>query len=274
MFNDRRRRMRRILIAVLLASGMVLPSAHAQDEDLCSREAVIASFAEATDMTVWSQQHNACPAQVQRAVRTLAAGYQLLTDEFLPFAASDGTNLFSPIWKWYPGEANSYGIDPLTNIVYLIAGTLSDQRDDITTAPVLAYPVVGNVTAQVKVTFSPVDEKNGAGMGIRAAQDANSWIRIARVGDTIEVVADTRGTSTVVDSQPYAEGATDIYFKIERVGALFTLSYSIDGNDWQVVTSDSNETFPEETEIFMTTWWPLESGAAQASFSEVKITEE
>jgi regulation of enolase protein 1 (concanavalin A-like superfamily) len=266
--------MRRILIAVLLASAMILPSVQAQEEDLCSREAIIASFAEATDIVVWSQQYSTCPGQVQRAVRALASGYQLLTTEFLPFAAADNVNLFSPIWKWYPGASSSYSIDPATNIVYLIAGGLSEQRDDITTAPVLAYPVVGDVTAQVKITFSPLDETNGAGFGIRAAQDSNSWIRIARVGDVIEVVAATRGTSTVVDSQLYEEGANDVYFKIERVGDLFTLSYSVDGTDWKEVTSDSNETFPEETELFVTTFWPVENGAAQAIFSEMTVSED
>jgi hypothetical protein len=263
--------MRRILIAALLASSLVT-AAHAQD-DLCTREAIIASFAQATDIVEWSQQYSTCPSQVQRAVRTLASGYQLLSTDFLPFAAADNPNLFSPIWKWYPGTASSYTIDPAANLIYLVAGAMAEQRADITTAPVLAYPVTGDVIAQVKVTFGPVDETNGAGFGIRAAQDPTNWIRIGRVGDTIEVVADARGKSTVVESVPYDENTQELYFKIERVGALFTLSYSINGENWEEMLSDSNEAFPEDTEIFLTTWWPLENGAAQAQFSEVMISE-
>jgi len=264
--------MRRILMTVLLAS-LVFTSAHAQDDDVCNRAAVIASFAEATDMVAWSQQYSACSSQVQRAVRSLASGYQLLSTSFLPFAAADNPNAFDPIWKWYQGEFNSYSIDPAINTVYLVAGTLTEQRDEITTAPVLAYPVVGNVTAQVKITFTALEDTNGAGFGIRAALDPNSWIRIARQGETIEVVANTRGTSIVVDSLPYQEGTPDTYFKIERVGTLFTLSYSVNGNDWREVTSDSNDLFPEETEIFLTTYWPIENGAAQAIFSEMTVSE-
>jgi hypothetical protein len=265
--------MRRIMMAALLASGFLLTSAHAQDEDLCTRDAIVASFAEATDMAAWSQQYSGCPGQIQRAVRTLAAGYQLLSTEFLPFASADDPNAFGPIWKWYPGTSSSFSIDPVANNLGLIAGDLTEQRDDITTAPVLAYPVVGDVTAQVKLTFRALDANNGAGLGIRGAQDPTSWIRITRVGENIEVVANTRGKSTVVDSRPYAEATQDLYLRIERVGALFTLSYSVNGSDWEEVTSDSNETFPEETEVFLTTFWPVDSGAALAIFSEVTISE-
>ena len=265
--------MRHILMTALLAS-MVFASAHAQEDDVCNRDAVIASFAEATDMVAWSQDYSACSSQVQRAVRSLASGYQLLSTSFLPFAAVDNPNAFDPIWKWYQGEVNSYSIDPATNIVYLVAGALTEQRDEMTTAPVLAYPVVGNVTAQIKMTFTPLDETNGAGFGIRAATDPTSWIRIARQGDNIEVVANTRGTSTVVDSLPYEEGTPDTYFKIERVGTLFTLSYSVNGNDWREVTSDSNDMFPEEAEIFLTTFWPAENAAAQAIFSEMTVSQD
>lgn len=265
--------MRRILIATLLASGLILPSVQAQ-EDLCETEAIITSFAEATDIVVWSQQYSACPSQVQRAVRTLAAGYQLLTTDVLPFAAADDVSQFNPLWNWYPGEESSYSIDSETNLLYLVAGRMTEQRDDITTAPLLAYPVVGDITAQVKISFNPIDEQNGAALGIRAANDPTSWIRIARVGDEIQVTGTARGTSTVIDSQPYESDTLDLYFKIERVGDLFTLSYSVNGSDWEVLTSDSNETFPEETEIFLTTFWPQENGAAQAAFSEMIVSED
>ncbi|HEX2621109.1 MAG TPA: hypothetical protein VHL11_13200 [Phototrophicaceae bacterium] len=224
------------------------------------------------DIAAWVQQYDTCPDQIRRAVLTLASGYQLLNSEFLPFGVND-VSTFNTSWKWYQGSSGSavHTIDIATNTLTLIADSMTDQRDTITTAPVLAYPATGDIVAQVQLTFTPLDDKNGAGIGIRAAQDFNSWIRIARVGDNIEVVADNAGTSTVVESLPYAEGEPKIYLKIERVATQFTLSYSVDGDDWHEIVSDYSLVLPQETEVYLTTFWPVESAAAIAGFAEMKV---
>lgn len=271
MSNRKKRPMRLILILAVLVLWMPV---HSQD-DPCSSEAIIASFAEATEMTEWVQQYSACPGQIRRAVSTLAAGRQLLDSEYLPFAAADNPYAFSPLWKWYQGKSASmvHNLDAATNTVTLLADTMTEQRDELTTAPVLAYPVKGNVTAQVKLTFSPFDETHGAGLGIRAAQDLTSWIRITRIGDTIEVVANSDGTSTVIEALPYQDEEDELFLKIERVGTLFTLSFSVNGEDWREVVTDYNHSLPDDSEVFITTFWPIENAAASAAFTQMKVDE-
>jgi hypothetical protein len=263
--------LRAILILILFASLMLITPVHAQEVS-CSPDDVIASFAATTDIAAWAQQYKACPNQTQRAVRSLATGYQLLNSEYLPFAAAEDPYAFSLAWKWYQGSSGSlvHNVDPTTNTLTLIADNMTDQRDAINTAPILAYPVVGDVTAQVKLSFSPLDEQNGAGMGIRSSQDPTSWIRIARIGENIEVTATDTGTSTVVESIPF-DGEQVAYLKVERVGMVFTLSYSLNGTDWIAVVSDYSQSLPEDTEVFLTTFWPVERAAASAAFSEMKV---
>jgi len=265
--------MRRAAILIFLALLFVLPPAQAQDVD-CTREAVIASFAQATDMELWVQPYSVCPSQVRRAVRELAVAYELLGSTYLPFAAADDPFQFAPIWQWYPGSAVSgvYGIDSTNNILTLLAAAPVEQRDTITSAPVLAYAVSGDVTAQVKLTISPLDESHGAGLGIRAAQDENSWVRIARVGNQVEVVSDVAGVSTQVTSLPY-EGGQEVYLRIERVGEMFTFAYSVNGNDWRMVTENYLQTLPQETQVFLTAFWPAAGGVATAQFAEMQVDE-
>ncbi|GEM_PF-3129141 len=265
--------MRRFFIVLLLALFTGVLPLVAQDV-VCTREAVITSYAVATDISAWVQEHSACPSQIRRAVRDMAAAYQMLGSEYLPFAAADDPFTFSPIWKFYQGSSTSmvHLIDTATNTLSLLADTLTDQRDTTTTAPILAYPVTGDVMAQVKLTFTPLGDKDGAALGIRAAQNPNNWIRIQRSGMTVDVVADTKGTTSVINSLPF-EGEQDVYLKIERVGAQFTLSYSVNGDDWREVTSDQNQVFPQEIEVYLTTFWPVTPGAGQAIFSDMKVSE-
>src|SRR5687767_4805385 len=214
--------MRSTAILTLLALLFVLPPAQAQEID-CARPPIIASFAQATDMATWVQLYSACPSQVRRAVRELAAAYERLGSAYLTFAAADDPLQFAPFWQWYPGISASmvHNIDTTSNTLTLIADSLTEQRDTITSAPVLAYAVSGDVAAQVKLTITPLNELHGAGIGIRAAQDENSWVRITRVGNRVEVVSDKAGVSTLVTSLPY-EGGQDVYVRVERVGEAFT----------------------------------------------------
>jgi regulation of enolase protein 1 (concanavalin A-like superfamily) len=272
--DNRRKIMRIAAILTLLVLLFVLPPAQAQDVD-CGRESVIASFAQATDMATWVQPYSVCPSQVRRAVRELAVAYELLGSVYLPFAAADDPLQFAPIWQWYPGRSVSmvYSIDPTSNTLTLIAESLTEQRDTITSAPVLAYAVSGDVTAQVKLTIAPLNELHGAGMGIRAAQDENSWVRIARVGDHVEVVSDVAGISTLVTSLPY-EGGQDVYLRIERVGEAFTFAYSVNGNDWRIVMDNYLQALPQETQVFLTVFWAAAEGAALAQFAEMQVDEQ
>lgn len=259
------------LIFVLGILASAVPGSAAPGDE-CSPDTVIASFAEADKISEWVALYSACPLQTQLAVRQLATGYQLLRSESLPFAAADDATLFNSIWTWYQGSSVSmvYGLDAEQNIVSLIADEMTVQQDTVTTAPVLAYGTNGDLSARVKVDFAPLYDENGAGIGIRDAQDPNQWIRISREGSTIVVSKTENGTTTEVASQPYEEGETVVYLRITRAGSLFALSYSVDGEEWRDVAVNESINFSGDIEVFVTTYSPDEV-VTLAQFSEMRI---
>ncbi|MBN8637205.1 MAG: DUF1349 domain-containing protein [Anaerolineae bacterium] len=256
----------------LFTIGLLIAAAplRAQD-DPCTREAVIVSFAQAGDIDAWVGEYTNCPVFIQRAVRQLATGYQLLGSEYLPFGAAGEPFTFSSIWTWYQGSAGGlvHNIDAAANSVTLIADVQTEQRDAVTTAPVLAYATTGNFTTQVKMNFDPLADENGAGLGMRAAQDLAHWLRIVREGDDIVVSATQAGATIEVERLPYEEGEDDVYFRLTRAGTLYTLAYSVDAKDWRALVTDYAFDLPDEVEIFLTVYSP--PGVVAARFSEMKI---
>lgn len=262
--------MRHYVIALAAAMFVIPVPIYAQD-DLCAPQAVIAAFAEATDMRAWAEQYSVCPAQTQRAVRQLATGFQLLNSDCLPFAAADDANSFSAIWKWYQGNTPSkvYGLSD-GNMLSLIASAMTDQRDGVTTAPVLAYPTSGNLTARVRLEFSPLDDASGAGIGIRGEQDLDQWIRITREEGAIVVAATQNGTTTEIASEAFAAGEAIVYLRITRTGSQFTLSYSVNDTDWRDVVVNAVVNLPGDVEVFLTIYSPNQLVTA-ARFTEMRV---
>lgn len=262
--------MRYSVIALVVAVFAITVPIYAQD-DLCAPQAVIASFAQAADIGAWAENYSSCPAQTQRAVRQLATGYQLLTSDYLPFAAADNADSFSAIWKWYQGNTSSkvFGLSA-GNMLSLIASAMTDQRDGVTTAPVLAYPASGNLTARVRLDFSPLDEASGAGIGIRGDQELDQWIRISREAGRMVVAATQNGTTTEVASEAFASGEGVVYLRIIRTGSQFTLSYSVNDTDWRDVAVNTVLNLPTDVEVFLTIYSP-EQLTTVARFSEMQV---
>lgn len=263
-----------ILLVVLLFS--VMGSAAAQD-DICSKEAVLKGFNEAKDVATWAQAYadSKCPPHIKRAVTTLAAAYDLLDSQFVPFASGSDPNQFSPVWKWYRGKSSSgiFTIDTEKNELTLLADTQTDQKDKDTTAPVLAYPFSGNFVVQARLNFQKLADSPDqiAALGVRDPANPNQWIRIERTGgDTIQVSVDQNGTSSVVQSVAYS-GEEEVLLRIERRSGRFSLFYSVNGDTWLPVAQDYSFDLPEEVEIYLTTTWPYPSGAASARFSEFTV---
>jgi hypothetical protein len=61
--------------------------------------------------------------------------------------------------------------------------------------------------------------------------------------------------------------------RVERVGEAFTFAYSVNGNDWRIVTGNYLQTLPQETQVFLTVFWPVAGGAALAQFTEMQVDE-
>jgi regulation of enolase protein 1 (concanavalin A-like superfamily) len=262
------------LLVVFLFS--VMGTVGAQD-DVCSKEAVLKGFNAATDVAAWVQTYaeSKCPPYVKRAVTTLAAAYDLLDSKFISFATGSDTTQFSPVWKWYRGKSASgiFTIDAEKNELTLLADTQTDQKDKDTTAPVLAYPYSGNFVVQVRLNFQKLTGSPDqlAALGVRDPANPNQWIRIERTsGDTIQVSVDQNGTSSVVQSVAYS-GEEEVLLRIERRSGRFSLYYSLNGDTWLPVAQDYSFDLPEDVEIYLTTTWPYDTGAASARFSEFAV---
>ncbi len=245
-----------------------------QSSDLCDRDTVIASFAEADDLRTWASEYAAsdCPQSVKRAVNALVAASDLMASEFLIFASGSDAASLSPIWKWYQGRSSSwlYNIDVVNNMLTLIADTNTEQQGEVTTAPVLAYEYEGDFTAQVLLDFSPLSDKHGAGFGIRAPADLTQWVRITWVGANLELTVNdgennsTRTTLSYLDEQ-------QVYLEIARNRSIISVSYSVNGDDWSLIEEIQGVALPDRIEIYLTTFWAEERGAGVARFSKFSV---
>jgi hypothetical protein len=260
---------RLVTIALLLSVGMAV---YAQESEICERDAVIQAFAEADDLRAWAAGYSECPANVQRAVNTLAAASDLLQSEYLVFASAVDEFSFSPIWKWYQGSSSSrvHSIDVENNILTLFGDSNTEQSGNTTTAPVLAYEYEGDFTARVILNYSSVSPLHGAGFGVRGSDNSNMWLRLTRIEDELQLIVNEGGEASVEKSLSYT-GGVDVYLEIARTGDRFTLSYSIDGDSWDVIAQDFNFALPETVEIFLTTFFSEPAGAAAGSFSEFRV---
>jgi hypothetical protein len=260
---------RLVTIALLLLVGTAI---YAQDSEICERDAVIQAFAEADDLRAWAAEYAECPPNVRRAVDTLAAASDLLQSEFLVFASAGDGFSFSPIWKFYQGSSASrvFGIDVTTNTLTLFGDSNTEQSGNTTTAPVLAYEYEGDFTARVILNYSSVSPLHGTGFGVRAGDNANEWIRLTRVDDELQFVVNEGGEASVEKSLSYT-GGDNVYLQIGRTGDRFTLSYSIDGDSWDVLAEDFNFALPQTVEIFVTTFFGEPTGAGSGTFSEFKV---
>ncbi len=195
----------------------------------------------------------------------------------IPFSVSDNPEALNPVFGWQPGgsQANAYDLTMNPGALTLIAGSGTVQWENRDTAPLVAYPVEGNFEAQVKVVFSPVKDYQYAGIGIRSTQSHNSWLRIARSADShvggqsIYIIGDQQGRALRLSSSPYTDDT--VWFKVERRGSLFTLSYSTNGNNWIALEKDFVFEMSVDTEIFLIVFSTPSDKGAVAQFYDFKV---
>lgn len=136
----------------------------------------------------------------------------------------------------------------------LIGGSGSSYWGGNFTSPLLLHSIQGDFEAQVKVVGLPKRDIQGFRFGVRSSQDRSTWVAISRGsqndigGQLISASMSQQGNSRLTNITPYPNDT--VYLKLSRNKSLFTLSYSINGNNW--VTLEKNYVFelPIETEIF------------------------
>jgi regulation of enolase protein 1 (concanavalin A-like superfamily) len=154
----------------------------------------------------------------------------------------------------------------------LIAGSGTEQWQGSNSAPLILYPFKGNFEAEVKVVFSPTQNYQIAGLGVRSAIDNNAYLRISRViglaGQGILMQSNTQGGGFHGGFSPYADDT--VYLKIERRGSLFNFFYSVDGGNWVNLQKDYVFDMPAEVEIFLIAYSTNNNGVI-AQFSDFQV---
>ena len=149
---------------------------------------------------------------------------------------------------------------------------------ELDSQPAVSYPMEGDFEARVKVVFNPMWGHELAALGVRSAQDHNTWLRLGAVyavfsegsGPEQHIVLDIddRGRGGKVKTSPYL--ANTVYLKIERQGSRFDFFYSPDGINWTALQRGYVAEMPANVEIFLTvgSWG---DGAASAEFYDFRI---
>lgn len=272
------RRLLLVLVSIIVLFGSTL---RAQD-GVCAPHQVINSFAMAASQDVvslWLADYlNAdCPEQIENGMYLLASAYYAMTGASIPFETTDMPGMLNPVFHWYPGESVSskYLLEADGSILAITAGPNTDQWNEINTGPIIAYPLVGDFTIEVKLTFDPSGSHwKSAGLGVRHSQDYSHWLRILSVlGDNnsrnLYLQSSSQGSTTGIDTIPYDDAI--VYLKLNRVGQDFALSYSADGNQWTIAQESLTLDFPNAVEVFLLVYSTSEE-TATATFQDLIVT--
>ena len=207
------------------------------------------------------------PTKIAEATDTVQTG-----EGTIPFSAPGSPNTLNPVFGWQPGSssASTYDLALNAGALTIISGPKTDQWSDTDSGPLVTYPQTGNFAAQVKVGFSPEGSRyKVAGIGIRAVQDHKNWLRITRILEGSQVVRVQGGRGLSLNETPYVGDET--FFRVERRGPLFTLSYSTNGVNWIPLQKDHVFEMPDEVEIYLIVYSTSGEGAL-AQFSEFEVT--
>lgn len=272
--------MKRFLLLVTII-GLFGSATHTQD-DVCDPNHVINSFALAASqdaVPLWMADYlNAnCSEQIEDGMQLLAAAYDAMTRNLVPFETPNTPGLLNPVLNWRPGESTSsqYQLADEGETLAISAGPNTDQWNKINTGPIMAYPLSGDFVVQIQLAFDPSGEQwKSAGLGIRHSQDYSTWLRIISVlgnnhSRNLYLQSSHQGSTTGIDVIPYDEEV--VYLKLGRMGTNFTISYSPNGIHWTIAQESLELDFPEAVEIFLLVYSTSEENAT-AQFQDFFVT--
>jgi regulation of enolase protein 1 (concanavalin A-like superfamily) len=194
----------------------------------------------------------------------------------IPITSTEDPHVLNPVLTCDLGgsQDSSCTLSKNNDSLILRAGghtILAKEKGNNELAPVISLPVSGDFIAQVKIVFQPgpICCKH-AGLGVRSADDINSWIRISRDhADTIQLDGLLRGHTTNSSAPNYTSDR--VWFKIERRGELFTLSYSADGVNWTPLRKDYEFLLSEDAQIFLFAHSAYQQDIVSAEFSDLSV---
>lgn len=203
------------------------------------------------------------PAQATTTVIQLipTSTQQLPTSEpkysgLIPFASPNDPSALNPSFRWQSGGStgSSYDLKIHPGSLTIAADGKTVQWAGTNTAPLMLLPIRGNFETSVGLVFSPKQWDQVAGLGVRSSEDKNTYLRIIRfaafpTGDGISVQGMKNGSPTPGNSIAYK--GDQAYFKIQRQGNIFNLSYSTDGSSWEILDRDYVFGLPSEVQIFL-----------------------
>jgi regulation of enolase protein 1 (concanavalin A-like superfamily) len=165
-----------------------------------------------------------------------------------------------PIYSWYQGDPrNHYELLPSPNSFRVTAASSTDMNGGVKTAPLIVYAKSGDFDARVKVVASPSVPCQFAGMGVRPTHSADAWLRIGRqscgANNQLVTTLDNQDQSRLGfgENDVVSYSFTTVYLRIQRTGQLFTLSYSRNGSDWQIIANKYALPMEEHVDIFLVT---------------------
>lgn len=189
---------------------------------------------------------------------------------------TDAENL-NPVFGWQPGgsAASSFRLSSEQKTIRIVAGANTQQWENVDTAPIITYRHSGNFESQIKIEVNPISSFQFAGLGIRDINTNNTWLRIVRQsGDDrqyISVTGTKAGESFIYNGAPYS--SNEVHFRIAREDAVFTLSYSANGNNWIDLQNEIVFEMSDDIEIYLITASTYEGEGLIALFSELRVTE-
>lgn len=198
--------------------------------------------------------------------------------DVVSFSDPNNSSALNPELVWQPGNAgaNAYDLTREPGSLTLVAGAGTDQWQMTNSGPFIVLPVSGDFDVSVRMEASPVELYQRAGIGVRSAQDVNTWVNISRNfhgtisgSQGIMVLSNQQGNSSLLNNVPYTGDVC--YLKIERRGASVSLFYSEDGTNWTVLQEDYVANFGDPVEVFLMASSTSGQGLI-AKFSDLKLT--
>ena len=207
----------------------------------------------------------------------------LMSERLVPFTSPNNPAELNPVFRWSRGaSSNSYSFTRISDTLGLTirAAANTGQWEADNSAPVVVYPVKGDFRAQIKIVSPDKShEKQTTILGVRAARDRTTWIRIAKERQpgeytTINTQLNQHGNSshTNWENRPLYLNES-VYFQIERRGSLFSLAYSATGMTWKTLEKDCLFALPDDAEIFFGTYSWTSTHESKVRFHDFKIAE-
>jgi regulation of enolase protein 1 (concanavalin A-like superfamily) len=215
----------------------------------------------------------ATPAEV--TVTPSPQASQLTATNNIPFAEPNNPGALSSDWKWNPGgSADSRSqVSEDGNAITVIAGRQTDFFRSSLTAPTLIYPVEGDIDAQIRLDFNPIEPYQVAGMVLRSRDKPGDWIGLRRlIGDYgaqyIEILKTQDNGSGAIATIWY--GKTTAYLRIIRRRELLTFQVSENGKNWFTVKADQLFPLSDKAELVLHVYSTSSNGRT-ATFSGFKL---